>query len=404
MSPPHTMLRPAPDHAPALDRSLNDVSAVVGIGHSDWRADYQSVREGKRPSDSYGYGAIAFRRALEDAGIGKDQVDGLIVGTTISYERASELYGLAPRWGMQADSSQAIVAAMMAVQSGMCEVVALVYGNNQRSAKVQYGGPQAMGGGSNLSYVYHAPFGLTSQGALYALMQRRHMELTGASERDLGQVAVGQRAWASHNPAAIMRDKPLGIEDYLASPYIAAPLHLHDYCLINDGGVALIVMEKSRAKRQGRKPVTIRTASRYDLHGGSSTLRPRLLDFYHTGHRHVADAVYNSTGLGPKDMDALLVYDSFSCHVPFALEGFGFCGIGESGHFMRETGIGPGGGLPINTHGGHLSESYMQGWSHQIEAVRQLRGEAGLNVPNARHIQYISDVVGRVYSIIYGVD
>jgi acetyl-CoA acetyltransferase len=383
---------------------MNDISAVVGIGHSDWRADHAAVRQGGKPTDSYGYAAISFKRALEDAGIDKSEVDGLIVGGPMSYERSSEVFGLAPRWGMQADSSQAVVAAMMAIASGLCEVVALVYGNDQQSAKTQYGGPQAMGGDSNLSYVYHAPFGLTSQGALYALMQRRYMELTGSTERDLGQVAVGQRAWASHNPAAIMKDRPLSLDDYLASRYIADPLHLHDYCLINDGGVALIVMEKSRAKKQGRKPVAIRTAARYDLHEGSTTLRPRLLDFYHSGHAVVRKQVYDAVGLGPSDMDAVLVYDSFSCHIPVALEGFGFCGIGESGAFMRETGIGPGGKLPINTHGGHLSESYMQGWAHQIEAVRQLRGEAGLNVPNCRNIQYISDVVGRVYSIIYGVD
>ncbi|MCC2688360.1 MAG: lipid-transfer protein [Rhizobiaceae bacterium] len=388
----------------ASDLSLDNVAAVVGIGQSDWRADYKSVREGGKPTDSYGYGAVSFRRALEDAGIQKSDVDGLIVGSPTSFERASELYGVTPRWGLQADSSQAIVAAMMAIKAGFCEVVALVYGNDQRSAKVQYGGPQAMGGGANLSYVYHAPFGLTSQGALYAMMQRRHMELTGATEADLGQVAVGQRAWAGHNPAAIMKDRPLSLDDYLSSPYIAEPLHLHDYCLINDGGVALIIMEKSRARRQGRKPVTIKTAFRYDLHGGSTTLRPRLMDFYHTGHKVVSEKVYNAVGFGPRDVDAVLVYDSFSCHIPFALEGFGFCGIGESGAFMRETGIGPGGKLPVNTHGGHLSESYMQGWAHQTEAVRQLRGEAGLNVPNCRNIQYISDVVGRVYSIIYGVD
>lgn len=386
------------------DLSLDNVAAVVGIGHSDWRADYAAVRADTKPFDSYGYGAVSLRRALADAGIDRSEVDGLIVGTTTAHGRASELYGVSPRWGCEADSAQAVVVAAMAIKAGFCEVVALVYGNDQRSAKVQYGGPQAMGGVANLSYVYHAPFGLTSQGALYALMQRRHMEVTGATERDLGQVAVAQRQWAKHNPAAIMQGRLITLEDYLASPYVAEPLHLYDYCLINDGGVALIVMEASRARRQGRKPVTIKTATRYDLHGESTTLRPRLMDFYHTGHRVVSKRVYDAVGEGPKDMDAVLIYDSFSCHIPFALEGFGFCGIGESGAFMAEAGIGPGGKLPVNTHGGHLSESYMQGWAHQIEAVRQLRGEAGLNVPNCRRVQYISDVAGRVYSIIYGVE
>jgi acetyl-CoA acetyltransferase len=385
------------------ERSLSGVASVVGIGHTDWRADYKSVRGGKKPFDSYGYGAVAFKRALDDAGISRSEVDGLIVGGVHSFERACELYGVDPRWGAQADAVQAVVTAAMAIKAGLAEVVALVYGNDQRSAKLQYGGPNAWGGEANLSYVYHAPMGLTSQGALYGLMYRRYMELTGATERDLGQIAVAQRQWASHNPHAIMRT-PIALEEYLASQYVAEPLHLLDYCLINDGGVALIVAEASRARRMSARPVTIRAAARSDLHGESTTLKPRLIDFYHPAHHAVADRVYNAAGLGPKDIDALLVYDSFSCHVVFALEGFGFCREGESGAFIARTSIGPGGKLPINTSGGHLSESYMQGWNHQVEAVRQLRGEAGKTVPDCRHVQYISDVVGKVFSIIYGVD
>jgi len=108
-------------------------------------------------------------------------------------------------------------------------------------------------------------------------------------------------------------------------------------------------------------------------------------------------------GLGPKDIDGVLIYDSFSCHIVYALEGFGFCKIGEAGAFMRETGIGPGGRLPVNSHGGHLSESYMQGWAHQLEAVRRLRNEAaGPQYQKSRHVQYISDVGGKVASVIYG--
>jgi acetyl-CoA acetyltransferase len=284
----------------------------------------------------------------------------------------------------------------------MADVIALVYGNDQRSAKVQYGGPEAMGGGAHLSYVYHAPWGLTSQGALYALMYRRYMEVTGATERDLGHVAVAQRQWASTNPHAIMQ-KTFTLEDYLASVYVAEPLHLYDYCLINDGGVALIIAEASRAKAMAKPPVMIRGIARADMHDQSSTLKPRLIDFYHPGNHIVADAIYNATSLAPSDMDAVLVYDSFSCHIPFALEGFGFCGEGEAGAFMARTGIGPGGGLPVNSSGGHLSESYMQGWNHQVEAVRRLRGEVGHPTPGCRHVQYISDVAGKVFSIIYGV-
>lgn len=386
----------------ASDKSLANVAAVVGVGHSDWRSDYKAVRDGGKPFDCYGYGAVALRRALDDAGLSRDDVDALIVGPTMSYERSAEVYGLNPRWGGKEDAIQSVVTAAMLIKSGLAEVVALVYGNDQRSAKVQYGGPQAMGGAANLSYVYHAPWGLTSQGALYGLMYRRYMEVTGATEADLGEVAVAQRQWSSRNPHALMR-KTITIEDYLASEYIAEPLHLYDYCLINDGGVALIICDSDRAKKTKKRPVMIKAAARSDMHDQSTTLKPRLIDFYHPGHHVVAASVYNMAGIGPKDVDILQVYDSFSCHILFALEGFGFCKEGEAGAFMRAAGIGPGGKLPINTSGGHLSESYMQGWNHQVECVRQLRGEAATNVEGCRHAQYVSDVVGKVFSVIYGV-
>lgn len=385
----------------ARNTGLRDVAAIIGIGHTDWREDYARVRGGEKPNDSYGYGAVAFRRALADAGLRAADVDGLMVGGT-SYERSAELLGINPRWGDRVGAVDGVIKAAMAIKAGMAEVIALVYGNDQRSAKVQYGGPKAMGGDFTLAYVYHAPWGLTSQGALYAMMHRRYMELTGASEADLGQVAVAQRQWASTNPNAVL-GKTISLDDYLAASYIAEPLRLYDYCMINDGGVCLIVAEAGRARQLSERPVTIRGAGRADLNDQASTMKPRLIDFYRPAQKRAAEQVYNQAGLGPKDMDGLLIYDSFSCHVPYALEGFGFCGVGEAGAFMARTGIGPGGKLPINSHGGHLSESYMQGWSHQVEAVRRLRGEApGPQYERCRHIQYMSDVGGKVFSIIYG--
>lgn len=385
-----------------LDRNISRIAAVVGIGHSDWVADYKRVRDGEKPFDSYGYAAVSFARSLDDAGLRRDEIDGLIVGPTTAYERMGEILGINPRWGGQADAIQAVMQAVMAIKSGMAEVVALVYGNDQRSAKVQYGGPEAMGGGAFLSYVYHSPWGLTSQGALYALMVRRYMALTGATERDLGQVAVGQREWSSLNPNALMR-KRISIEDYLGSDYIAEPLHLFDYCLINDGGVALIIAEASRARSLAAMPVFIHGMGRADLNREATSLGPRLLEFYRPAQRLAAEQVYATSGLGPEDMDALLVYDSFSPHILFALEGFGYCGEGEAGRFIAENGIGVGGRLPVNTGGGHLSESYMQGWNHQIEAVRQIRGGLGeRQIPDCRHVQYVSDVAGKAMSVIYG--
>lgn len=380
---------------------LGDVAAVVGIGHTDWPRDHARVRAGDKPFDSYGYAAVALKRALDDAQLKTADIDGLLVGQ-MAYERAGEIFGISPRWGGTCGAVDGIVQAMMAIAAGLAEVVALVYGNDQRSAKVQYGGPQAMGGDMMLSYVYHAPWGLTSQGALYALMHRRYMELTGATSADLGQVAVAQRQWAAQNPHAVMR-KLISLDDYLGAEFIAEPLRLYDYCMINDGGVAIIIAEAGRARALGKRSVPVKAVARVDMNEDATSLKPRLIDFYRPAQQKVAKEVYAIAGAGPADMDGVLIYDSFSCHVIYALEGFGFCGVGEGGRFIAEHGNGPRARLPINSHGGHLSESYMQGWSHQLEAVRRLRGEApGVQYHRCRRIQYISDVGGKVFSLIYG--
>jgi acetyl-CoA acetyltransferase len=378
-------------------------AAVIGVGHTDWVRDWERCRAGEQPDDSLGYGLSAFRNALKDANISRDEIDGLIAGPTTAYERMGELAGINPRWGDQADAVLAVAQAVMAIEAGYAEVVALIYGNDQRSVGTQYGGPEAMGGNAFLSYVYHSPWGFTSQGALYALTLQSYKQARGFTEREMGEVSVAQRGWSSMNPNAIQR-KRITVEDYMASRYVCEPLHLFDYCLINDGGVALIIAEAERAKKICRNPVFIEGVGRFDLNRGATSLEPRIDDFYLPAQQAAAAQSYAVSGLGPKDMDILQVYDSFSVHVPLALEGYGYCGVGEAGKFLRESRIGPGGKLPTNTGGGHLSETYMQGWAHQIECVRQLRGECGeRQVQGARHVHYTSDVAGKCFSVIYGV-
>ncbi|HTK02627.1 MAG TPA: thiolase family protein, partial [Bordetella sp.] len=217
---------------------LSRAAAVVGVGHTDWIKDWHAVRAGEKPGDSYAYAATAFKRALEDAGLERADIDGLIVGPTTAYERMSEILGINPRWGDQADAVLSVLQAVSAVEAGLAETIALVYGNDQRSGQIQYGGPQAMGGDAFLSYVYHAPWGLTSQGALYALTFQAYRHARGFQEEDLAQVSVAQRQWSSMNPNAVMQ-KTITVDDYMAAPYICEPLRLYDYCMINDGGVAL---------------------------------------------------------------------------------------------------------------------------------------------------------------------
>ena len=384
------------------DRNLSKVAAVVGVGHTDYRSDWTRTRAGEKPRDSVGYAADAFKAALADAGLQASDIDGLIVGNTTPYERMGEVLGIDAKWGGQGDAMLNVIQACMAINAGLCENVALVYGNNQRSGGTNYGGDNAAGGGAFLSYIYHAPWGFTSQGALYAMMFRRYMEESGLTSAELGEVAVAQRLHSSLTPHALMQ-KRITVEDYLASNFVCEPLHLYDYCLINDGGVAIIISAADRAKSIRPDPVLIHGVGRHDLNRGATSLEPRLTNYYLPAQQAVADQVFNMAGVGPQDMDCLQVYDSFSCHIPLALEGYGYCKVGEAGKFMREHGISVEKGLPVNTAGGHLSESYMQGWAHQVEAVRQVRGTCGdRQVPDCRFVHYSSDVAGKAVSIIYG--
>ena len=385
-----------------MNKGLSKVAAVVGVGQTDYRGDYARVRKGEKPRDSVGYGAVAFTHALADAGLTVSDIDGLIVGPTTAYERVGEVLGIDARWGGQADAMMGVIQACMAIHSGLAQVVALVYGNDQRSGGTAYGGDNAAGGANFLSYKYHAPWGLTSQGALYALMMRRYMEESGLTAAQLAEVAVAQRLASSLNPDAVMQER-ITVADYLASPLVCEPLHLFDYCLINDGGVALIIAEASRARHIREDPVFVHGVGRYDLNRGATMLEPRLASYYLPAQQRVAQQVFSMAGVGPEDMSCLQVYDSFSPHIPLALEGYGYCRPGDAGRFMSEHGISLAKGLPVNTSGGHLSESYMQGWNHQVEAVRQLRGTCGARqVPDCRFVHYSSDVAGKAISIIYG--
>ncbi len=380
---------------------LSGVASVVGVGETDYAADYAVAREKKAARDSYGYVALAFTRALQDAGLRKQDIDGLIVGPTLAPERTGEVLGMDVRWMGQGDAVNALMQAAMVIQSGAAECIALVYGNNQRTRGTQYGGAQADGGDRYLAYTYYAPWGMTSQGALYALMTQRYMALHGLSSRELGDIAIAQRRFAQLNENAIMR-QPLTHDQYLQARYICEPLRLYDYCLVNDGGVALIVMSTERAKALGGHAVELAGFGRSDMNIDATSLKPRLVDFYHQAHQQAASDVFNNAGVGPKDISLAQIYDSFSAHVLFALEGFGYCELGQAGRFIADGQIGPGGRLPVNTSGGHLSESYMQGWNHQVELVRQLRGQAGARqVQLARWGHYMSDIAGKVATIIY---
>jgi len=201
-------------------------------------------------------------------------------------------------------------------------------------------------------------------------------------------VSVSVRYHACLNPDAVMRD-PITIEDHESARFITAPLRLLDYCLINDGAVCMILTTKERARDFRKPPVLI------SGFGAQETFSPSAIanfdmDFWHPALRVAGEQAYGMAGVKHGDVDALMCYDNFSPTILFGLEGLGFCPQGEAGRFVEGGALSLGGRLPTNTDGGHLSNSYMQGWALNVEAVRQLRGECGARqVPDCEVVQYV---------------
>ncbi|MDO9068568.1 MAG: thiolase family protein [Deltaproteobacteria bacterium] len=365
-------------------RELKDSIAIVGVGAS---------RQGTFPElDHYTLGIEALHNALGDCGLALKDIDGLIVQGPgdISFVRMGEMLGLNPIYGANFDvgglgTIPLVQQAAMVLHSGLCQNIALIYGNCSRTEGRKFGGQTTVSPGREYSSAFYY-YGLTSPGAASAFQARLHFETYGTTSEQLATVPVVQRRHAMLNPLAIKRE-PLTVEMHQKSRFIVEPLHLYDYCLINDGGVALIMTTAERARDLNKKPIYISGIGRQDTYQGSSLPNHRL---WRETMPKAAEMAYGMAGVTQRDIDALMVYDSFSINIWISLENFGFCKPGEAGDFTQGGRIELGGELPINTHGGHLSESYMQGWLHHVEAVRQLRRECGpRQVKDAEVIQFI---------------
>ncbi len=360
--------------------------AIVGIGGTDYRAMYQD-KTVKR--DANAIAAAALREAIEDAGISKDEIDGILC-SRVNYNRIGDVLGIhhphvvQEYEGSGRMSGVALQTAIALISSGQAETVACVYGNNGRSVAMKYGGEGAGEGGAETAG-YDAMFGMTSPGGYVSHMFQRYQHLYGAPEDALAPLAINNRYNAMRNPRAVFQTE-LTYDQYMDSRFIAEPLRLFDYCLINDGGVAFIVTTMERA-RDLRKPA-VRIAA-----AASSTELTNFYtseDFFNSTCREVANRVYAQAGVRPEDVDVMEIYDNFLPTILFTLEGFGYAPQGEAWQWIRDHKIGFDGDRPINTSGGHTSESYMQGWALITEAVRQVRGEGGdRQVPDAKVAHYM---------------
>ncbi len=223
------------------------------------------------------------------------------------------------------------------------------------------------------------PSGLVGPGHLMSVLARRHMHLYGTRREAFAEVAISTRENAKNRPKARKRT-PLTLEDYFAEPLIAEPLCKLDFCLETDGAVAVITTTMDRARDLRQPPVQVVAAA----HGGRREWGRAFAgfsmpdpDFASSGHAPVAARLYEKAGVGPDDVDVALIYDHFTPMVVMQLEDYGFCARGEGGPFVESGAIRyEGGSIPVNTHGGQLSEAYIIGMTHVVEGVEQIRGHA----------------------------
>jgi acetyl-CoA acetyltransferase len=230
------------------------------------------------------------------------------------------------------------------------------------------------------------PSGLSGPGHLMSVLTRRHMHDYGTRREAFAEIAISQRLNASKRPTALKRD-PITLEDYFSARMIADPLCLFDFCLETDGAIAVITTSMERARDLRQPPVPVIAAA----HGGHRDWGRAFAwmgmpqeSFASSGHTPVADHLYRRAGVTPDDIDVALIYDHFSPMVLMQLEDYGFCKKGEGGPFVESGAIRyEGGTLPVNTHGGQLSEAYIIGMTHLREGVEQMRGTAISQVAGA---------------------
>jgi len=361
--------------------------AICGVGESEHtRASGRSVEA---------IGAEAVERALEDAGLAPEAVDGLMfsggLGPQFNADAYRKHFGTKHEmWtshegGGMAWAATAPARAAEALRDGRATAIVNVFSVAWATERGQHkAGAHAR---FHVDEPYKAnlevPFGWFPQPVYFATIARRHMFEFGTRPEHLGAIAVSARRHANRHPGAVMREKPLDLDDYLAAPMLVDPLRVPDCCLISDGGGAYVMTSKERARDRRKPPVGVAGIGEALSPSGSHWSQQAA--FTATPQVTSAPAAFAMAGIQPSDVDVLALYDPFSIVTLMQIEDMGFCEKGEGGDFVANGGLDfDGGKLPTNTHGGLLSHAYVLGISHVVEIVRQLRGEAASQVEGAR--------------------
>ncbi|WP_453991314.1 thiolase family protein [Bacillus nitroreducens] len=357
--------------------------AIIGIG------ELTPVRYSEGAT-TLGLIAESARLAIQDAGIVKGEIDGLLIGPQVGETpqhvpaTVAEYLGLEPTMSNVVDLGGATGAGMIwraaaAIEAGMCKTVLCVLANINEKGKT------LRSPNRNPIREFDVPFGASGANTSYALLKQRHMAEYGSTQEEFALIAHWARKNAQLNPKAITYGKPASVEDVLKSPLIIDPLHLFEIVMPVAGGAAVIVTSVENAKRGVHSPVYLLGAGEKITHRAVSQA-PSLEN---APLSYAIPSALDQAGLTVHDMDLLSIYDCYTSVVAQTLENAGLCEPGRFGSWMKEHSFGHDGDWPLNTHGGQLGFGQADlagGMSHVIEAVHQLRHEAELRqIPNARH-------------------
>jgi acetyl-CoA acetyltransferase len=355
-------------------------TAIIGIGATEFskasgRSELQLALE-------------ACTAACEDAGLPTSMVDGLVTYTMETNPENEIMRGLGIKelkhfsrvhFGGGAPCGTVELAAM-AVNEGVADYVLCYRAFNERSGRRFGAGVHdqpASATAEAAQFAWTSPYGLLTPASWVAMFASRIMHEYGVTSEDFGAVAVADRKHAATNPAAFFYGKPITLEEHQASRWIVEPLHLLDCCQETDGGQALLVTTVERARDLAGVPALINAAAQGmadEQQMMRSYARESLVGLPEMGT--CARQIWESSGLGPDDIQTAVIYDHFTPFVLPQLEEFGFCKRGEAKDFIANGAIELGGRLPINTHGGQLGEAYLHGMNGIAEGVRQIRGTA----------------------------
>jgi acetyl-CoA acetyltransferase len=382
--------------------SIKDKTAIVGVGATPYYRRGQSL-----PQTTTEMACRVILLALEDAGLTIQDLDGFAIysGSADPAQLGAilgvpEIRFAATLTSGGGGSAGSIGLASAAIAGGMAEVCVSLMSLQQATRRL--GGTAASAGGSgggagsnpyaaagtSPSVAFSAGSGLMSPGHSFSVLTQRHMHQYGTTREHLAAIAMSQRDNAVRRPQTALQKNPLTLDDYFNARMISDPLCLYDYTMETDGAVAVITTSAERARDLKQPPVYVMASA----NGGMGRWGPAIFSYFQqpdeyfasSGHRPVAKRMYEMAGVGPEDVDVALLYDHFSPMVLMQIEDYGFCPIGEGGPFVAEGNHRwPNGTIPVNTHGGHLSEAYIIGMTHIREAVEQLRGVAVNQVDNA---------------------